>query len=263
MARKQPRGKRLTRVEKISLSYPESVPKAAIVASAPASISRPEPKNPNQRSAMGMLDRGTPLVFLTGSAGTGKSMLAAWRAACLLKSKQVDKVYLVRPAVSVGKSIGLLPGEIKDKLAPYFAQTVAHLERFLGKGFTTYCFEKGKIEMKPVEYLRGMSFEDCFVIAEEVQNFTEEEMEMMLTRGGENSAIVFTGDTKQHDLKGESGLDVALKLIFKILQGHPEYMTQEDMDELDDGIGVVKFKPEDVVRRGLTRALVKMYYHNS
>lgn len=222
-----------------------------------------EPKNNNQRTALRLLDEGLPVVFLTGSAGTGKSMLAAYRAANLLRSETIKKLYLVRPAVSVGKSVGLLPGDIKEKLAPYFAQTMAHLGKFLGVDYVNGCLERGAIEMKPVEYLRGMSFENCMVIAEEVQNFTKEEMEMMLTRLGENCTIVFTGDTKQHDLKGESGLDQTINLLNKILQGHPEYMTHEDMDELDAGIGIVKFTPEDVVRSGLTRAFVKLYYHNS
>lgn len=222
-----------------------------------------EPKNNNQRTALRLLDEGTPIVFLTGSAGTGKSMLAAYRAANLLRSNQIEKVYLVRPAVSVGKSVGLLPGDIKEKLAPYFAQTMAHLTRFLGKDYVDGCLERGAIEMKPVEYLRGMSFEHCMVIAEEVQNFTGEEMEMMLTRHGENCTIVFTGDTKQHDLKGVSGLDQTIDLLDKILQGHPEYMDHEDMDELDAGIGVVRFVPEDVVRSGLTKAFVKLYYYNT
>jgi phosphate starvation-inducible PhoH-like protein len=229
----------------------------------PQVIQRLEPKNNNQRKAIEYLTAGKSVVFLTGSAGTGKSMIAAWHAATQLRGKAVKKVFLVRPAVSVGKSIGLLPGEIDEKLGPYFAQTLSHLQTFLGAGYLTYCREKKVIEMKPVEYLRGMSFEDCIVIAEEVQNFTAEEMEMMLTRLGQNCTIIFTGDTKQHDLRGDSGLDVTLKLLDRILQTHPEYMEHEDMDELDDGIGVVRFKPEDVVRSGLTRAFVKLYYHNT
>lgn len=221
-----------------------------------------QPKTQNQRTAVQCLTEGYPVVILVGSAGTGKSMLAAWRASVLLQSKKIDKLYLVRPAVAVGKSIGLLPGEIKDKLAPYFAQTIAHLERFLGKGYVAYAIEKGVIEMKPVEYLRGMSFEDCTVICEEVQNFTSEEMEMMLTRLGENCTMIFTGDTKQHDLRGKSGLQSTIDLIERMLQGHPEYMSDTDLDELDDGVAIVHFSPEDVVRSGLTKAFVKMYYHN-
>jgi len=227
------------------------------------SVPKLEPKNSNQKLALSYLNSDSKkVVFLTGSAGTGKSMLAAYRAAVLLKSKKIDKVYLVRPAVVVGKSVGLLPGDIKEKLAPFFAQTLAHLEKFLGHGNMNYCLDRGQIEMKPVEYLRGMSFENCMVIAEEVQNFTKEEMEMMLTRIGTNGSIIFTGDTKQHDLKGESGLKQTIELINRIACSAPAYMSQEDMDELDDGIGIVQFKPEDVVRGGLTKAFVKMYYNN-
>lgn len=226
----------------------------------PQPIPKLEPKTHNQQLALTYLNE-KPVVFLTGSAGTGKSMLATYRAACLLKQRKINKVFLVRPAVSVGKSVGMLPGDIKEKLAPYFSQTMAHLEKFMGKSFMDYCLRHGVIEMKPVEYLRGMSFENCMVIAEEVQNFTGEEMEMMLTRLGENCAIVFTGDTKQHDLKGVSGLEQTIKLLDRILATHPAYLTHSDIDELDDGIGIVQFKPEDVVRSGLTKAFVKMYYN--
>lgn len=225
-------------------------------------VARLDPKNANQKTALYYLNQGTPIVFLTGSAGTGKSMLAAFRAATLLKKKEINKVFLVRPAVSVGKSVGMLPGDIKEKLAPYFAQTMAHLQKFLGSGMLQYCINHDKIEMKPVEYLRGMSFEDCLVILEECQNFTHEEMEMCLTRLGENCQLVFTGDQKQNDLRGESGLKTTTELIYRMLQTHPEYMTATDMDELDAGIGIVQFRPEDVVRSGLTKAFVKMYFNN-
>lgn len=221
-----------------------------------------EPKNNNQRKAIGLLTDGVPIIFLTGSAGTGKSMLAAYRVAQQLRSKRIKKVFLVRPAVSVGKSVGLLPGDIKEKLAPYFAQTMSHLEKFLGAGYAKYCLEKEVIEMKPVEYLRGMSFEDCIVILEESQNFTESEMEMCLTRLGENCQLIFTGDEKQNDLSNSSGLMVTVGLIEKMLQTHPNYLSSDEIDELDAGFGVVRFSPDDVVRSGLTRALVKMYYSN-
>lgn len=265
MSRKSVRVPRLTRREK-ALQERQAADKPVVQkfeTASPKPLPRLEAKNARQKQAMAFLTSGCPIIMLTGSAGTGKSLLATWRAANLLNSKKIEKVFLVRPAVAVGKSVGLLPGEIKDKMAPYFAQTVAHLEFFLGKSVVEYALAHDVIEMKPAEYLRGMSFEDCFVIVEEAQNFTAEELEMVLTRLGQNCTIVFTGDTKQHDLKGSSGLDTTLALVDKMLQGQPEYMTNEDLDQLDDGIAVVKFKPEDVVRSGLTKALVAMYYHNS
>lgn len=218
--------------------------------------------NTRQKQALSMLNEGRSVVFLVGSAGSGKSMIAAYHVSNLLKQKKIDKVWLVRPAVSVGKSIGLLPGDEKMKLAPYFAQTVAHLEKFMGKGHTRYCLEKEIIETKPVEYLRGTSFEHCAVICEEAQNFTAEEMEMMLTRLGTGTVFIFTGDTRQHDLKGTSGLATTLTLLQNVVCNRPNYLEDEDLDLMDDLIGAVEFRPEDVVRSGLTKAFVKMYYNN-
>lgn len=221
-----------------------------------------EAANQNQKVALAMLKAGKTVLFLTGSAGVGKSMIAAYHASCQLKQKKIQKVYLVRPAVVVGKSIGLLPGDVKEKLTPYFAQTVAHLEKFMGYGFLQYCLEKDVIEMKPVEYLRGMSFENALVVAEECQNFTKEEMEMMLTRMGDNATIIFTGDQKQHDLRGNSGLEETLQLLNKMTSSAPHYLNHEDLNEIDEGVGMVQFTPDDVVRSGLTKAFVKIYYNN-
>jgi phosphate starvation-inducible protein PhoH and related proteins len=262
LSRKSMRVPRLTRREKQAQErQAKATPK--FETASPKPMPRLVPKNERQKQARACLSSGRSVVILMGSAGTGKSMLACERAAELLNNKKTGKLYLGRPAVGVGKSIGLLPGEVDEKLGPYFAQTITHLEYFLGKSFVEYALANDVIEMQPIEYLRGVSFEDCVVIFEEAQNFTAEEFEMCLTRMGENCLMIFTGDTKQHDLKGDSGLDVTLDLIDKMLQTQPEYMTHEDLDTLDDEIGVVQFKPEDVVRSGLTKALVTMYYHNS
>lgn len=221
-----------------------------------------EAANQNQKIALALLKAGKSVVFLTGSAGTGKSMIAAYHAACQLKQKKVDKVFLIRPAVAVGKSIGLVPGEISDKMLPYFAQTLAHLEKFMGRGFLKYCLEKEVVEMKPAEYLRGMSMENCVCLLEEAQNFTKEEFEMVLTRLGKGATLILTGDTKQHDLRGVSGLEQTVELLNKVTSGAPHYLNKEDLDELDDGVGMVQFTPDDVVRSGLTKAFVKIYYNN-
>lgn len=218
-------------------------------------------KNDNQKKALRLLSNDTPVVFLTGSAGSGKSLIAAYRAAVVLKSKKVEKVYLVRPAVGVGKSIGMLPGTVEEKLAPYFAQTVGHIEKFLGAGQTRYLLEKKVIEMQPAEYLRGRSFENCLVICEESQGFTHSEFEMMLTRLGDGCQMIFTGDEKQSDLRVETGLKSTVRLINKTLEEGPDYMTDEDLDALEEKVGVVTFTPSDVVRSGLTKAFVTLYYH--
>lgn len=219
------------------------------------------PANNNQKVAVSMLREGRSVVVLRGSAGTGKSMIAAWFAAQQMKDKKVDKIWLLRPAVPTGNTIGLLKGTEEEKLIPYFIQTLTHLETFMGSGFLHYCLEKKKVEMKAVEYLRGYSFEDSIVVIEEVQNFTKEDMEMVLTRLGKNATLILTGDEKQHDLRGTSGLEQTVSLIQNTLNHEPDFMSDEDLDELEKKFGVVTFTPEDVVRSGLTRAFVKMYYN--
>lgn len=220
-----------------------------------------EPKTQNQRLALSYLKEGRLVTFLRGSAGTGKSMTAVYHAASQLKAKKVEKVYLIRPAVSTGKSLGALPGTLEEKLAPYFAQTVSHFNTFMGKGYTGYCLRTGVIEMKAVEYLRGASLENCIVIFEETQNFSEEEMEMVLTRLGENAQFIFTGDERQNDLRGKSGLSLTIEMLQKAIESEAGYLDDDDLDILEDGIGIVTFTPDDVVRSGLTKAFVKIYYN--
>lgn len=227
-----------------------------------SAVPRLEAKNPNQKLALSMFRENRAVIFLMGSAGTGKSMLAAWQAATQLKAKKIEKVYLVRPAVAVGKSIGLLPGDISEKMTPFFAQTLAHLAKFMGHGFLKYCLEKEIVEMKPAEFMRGMSLENCICLVEESQNFTKDEFEMMLTRLGDNCQLLLTGDQKQHDLKGVSGLEDTLNLLDKMTTTLPDYLSDDDLENLTDKIGIVRFTPDDVVRSGLTKAFVKMYYNN-
>jgi phosphate starvation-inducible PhoH-like protein len=225
------------------------------------SMPRFEAKNTNQKLALSFLNEGRHVVFLTGSAGSGKSMIAAYHAAKLLKSKRIEKVYLVRPAVAVGKSLGMLPGDLTLKLQPFFAQIISHLTTFLGAGAVQYMLEKNVIEMQAVEYMRGMSFQDCCVIFEEAQNFTADEMELCLTRMGENCSYIFTADQKQHDLKGISGVTTTLRMFQHALETAPDYLDDSDLGELESGIGIVQFMPADVLRSGITRSFVKLYYN--
>lgn len=265
MARKNVRTPRLTRRDKARQDR-----LAELAGTTPAAFESPRqrfqplkltPLNPRQSAAMAMLRTGQYITVLAGSAGTGKSIIAVEHASMLLIAKKIDKVYLVRPHEGMGKSVGLLPGDIKEKLAPFFAQTVRHFEKFLGVGHTAACLADGKIEMMAAEHLRGMSFENCLVISEESQNFTHEQFETVLTRLGDNCQIVFTGDEKQNDLRGGSGLKSTVAMIQRAVAEEPNYLTNEDLDELEHGVGAVQFLPEDVVRHGLTRALVKLYYY--
>lgn len=265
MAKRTP----VTRKTKIEAEIPKPSPKEKFMKSVEeiesmraSPVPKFVPATQNQKLAVALLRKGVRIMFMVGSAGTGKSMLAAWWAATMKKEKKVDKIYLVRPAVVTGKSVGLLPGTEYEKLEPYFVQTLIHLEKFMGHGFMHYCVEHGEIELKSGEYLRGRSFEDCVVIIEESQNFTENDLEMVLTRLGNNCTFLFTGDQKQNDLKGGSGLEATIDMIQRMVEDQPEYLDNEDLDALEDLVGVVQFLPEDCVRDGLTRAFVKVYYNN-
>lgn len=218
--------------------------------------------NERQRTALKHLNQETPFVFLRGASGTGKSMIAVYRAAKLLKEKRVDKIWLVRPAVLCGNTIGLLKGDLNQKMRPFFRQTLIHLEHFMGKAFVNYCLEKEVIEFFPFEYIRGMSLEGCIVIAEECQNLDHSEFETMLTRRGKSSQIIFTGDEKQKDLKGTSGLTSTIDMISKVIEQQPDYLDDDDLDNLEEGIAVVTFLPEDNMRSGVTKALSKIYHYS-
>lgn len=257
------------RKQKVELGLEKPSPKEKFLAHAleidsqiQAPVAKFVPKTENQKKAVGLLRAGVRVLFLQGSAGTGKSMLAAWWASLLMKEKKVDKIYLIRPAVVTGKSAGLLPGTEEEKLMPYFVQTIIHLETFMGKGHVAHCLDHKEIELKSGEYLRGRSFEDSVVLIEEAQNFTKEDLEMVLTRLGKNCTFILTGDTKQNDLKGASGMDYTIGLIDRMVEAAPNYLSQEDINNLQGLVGGVEFTPDDCVRDGLTKAFVKMYYNN-
>lgn len=219
------------------------------------------PRGENQKKMLRYLQEGRKLVWGIGVAGTGKSLIAAYHAAQLYKQGVIDKVYLIRPNVAVGNSVGMLKGSLEEKLLPFFLQTIAHLEKFLGVKHTKYCLDKGIIKMHAVEFTRGMSFDRAFVICEESQNFTESEFEMLMTRVGEDGSICFTGDQRQTDLQGNSGMVRTIDMIAKCVQERPAYMDERDLSELFNNIGVVEFGFDDVQRSGMVRALTKLYYH--
>ena len=236
-------------------------PKFAEDETVPAQGIQFAPRGENQKKMLRYLQEGRKLVWGIGVAGTGKSLIAAYHAAQLYKQGVIDKVYLIRPNVAVGNSVGMLKGSLEEKLLPFFLQTIAHLEKFLGVKHTKYCLDKGIIKMHAVEFTRGMSFDRAFVICEESQNFTESEFEMLMTRVGEDGSICFTGDQRQTDLQGNSGMVRTIDMIAKCVQERPAYMDERDLSELFNNIGVVEFGFDDVQRSGMVRALTKLYYH--
>lgn len=220
------------------------------------------PQTKKQELQLKYLQEGRAAVFAIGAAGTGKSITAAYHAAQQFLSHKVDKIVLIRANVSVGKSLGMLPGTLEDKLGVFFTQTIEHLKKFMGKGKVETELRNKTIFYQSVEHLRGHSLEDAFVLIEEAQNLTAEELEMILSRIGDNSQFCFTGDQKQTDLKSNSGMMRTIELIQKTVEEEPDFMENEDLDVLESNIGVVNYTMDDVVRSGLCKAFVKMYHHN-
>lgn len=182
------------------------------------------------------------LTFGVGPAGTGKTHVAVARAVQALKSGEVKKIMLARPAIGTGKDLGALPGGVEDKLAPYMRPLYDELNEVLGPTQLKAYITSGTIEIAPVEMMRGRTFKNAFVIVDEAQNCTKEQMRMALTRIGEDSKMVVTGDPMQTDLKDKS--DSGLKWAYEKLDGKPS-------------IGVQYFSPADVVRHEVVKTIVE------
>ena len=184
------------------------------------------------------------LTFGIGLEGTGKSFLATWIAADQLERREVDKIIITRPIVEAGESMGFLPGDMAEKVAPYFAPIRAILERRLGKGHVEALVKGSRIEFLPLAFMRGCTLDRAFVILDEAQNTSPVQMRMFLTRLGEDSRTVITGSLSQKDIPGPSGLTDA----FRRLAGMR-------------GVGCVEFSKHDVVRSGLVADIIARYEH--
>jgi phosphate starvation-inducible PhoH-like protein len=185
-----------------------------------------------------------PLVFGIGPAGTGKTYIAVAMAVAAFKKKEVDRIILTRPAVEAGERLGFLPGDIQEKVNPYLRPLYDALFDVLGiETFQKY-MEKGLIEVAPLAYMRGRTLESAFVILDEAQNTTPEQMKMFLTRMGLNSKAVVTGDITQIDLpKGTySGLE-QVRIVLRDVQG----------------VGIVYLTDRDVVRHELVSRIIRAY----
>lgn len=184
------------------------------------------------------------LVFGVGPAGTGKTYLAVACAVAAYKRGQVDKIILTRPAIEAGEKLGFLPGDLQMKVDPYLRPLYDALEEMFGVDNYMGLIERGIIEIAPLAYMRGRTLSRAFIILDEAQNTTEEQMKMFLTRMGEGSRVVVTGDITQIDLPagGRCGLKQAIKILDKI-----------------DEIAVCYLTDKDVVRHELVQKIVKAY----
>ncbi|MEF9975736.1 MAG: PhoH family protein, partial [Oscillospiraceae bacterium] len=201
------------------------------------------PKTLGQKEYISAISK-SPITFGVGPAGTGKTYLAVAMAVKAFKAHEVMRIVLTRPAVEAGEKLGFLPGDLQDKVDPYLRPLYDALFDMLGQENFQKLFEKQLIEVAPLAYMRGRTLDDAFIILDEAQNTSPEQMKMFLTRMGVGSKVVVTGDITQIDLpdKSRSGLVDALKVLKEV-----------------EGIQRVYFTEKDVVRHRLVQEIIKAY----
>jgi phosphate starvation-inducible PhoH-like protein len=201
------------------------------------------PKTANQKRYVDAIEDNT-ITFGIGPAGTGKTYLAMAKAVAALQAKKVNRIVLTRPAVEAGESLGFLPGTLSEKIDPYLRPLFDALHDMIDVDSIPRLIQTGVIEVAPLAYMRGRTLNDSFIILDEAQNTTPEQMKMFLTRLGFGSKMVVTGDVTQVDLP--NGAKSGLRVISDILQG------------IDD-IAFLELTAEDVVRHRLIGDIVKAY----
>jgi phosphate starvation-inducible PhoH-like protein len=209
----------------------------------PALPGRTRPKTAGQRRYVDAIHQ-SPITFGIGPAGTGKTYLAVAMAVQALTAKRVKRIILTRPAVEAGEKLGFLPGDLQAKIDPYLRPLYDALFDMLPPDKVDALLEQGAIEVAPLAFMRGRTLNDAFIILDEAQNTTGEQMKMFLTRMGFNSTVVVTGDRTQVDLPGsvQSGLRLAERILAGI-----------------DGIAFVSFSEADVVRHPLVASIIRAY----
>jgi phosphate starvation-inducible PhoH-like protein len=184
-----------------------------------------------------------PIVFALGSAGSGKSYCITHYAAEQLYYKKIDKIILTRPAVEAcGEELGFLPGDLTEKFANYILPYTETLNELLGKTFVEYCFKVGTIEAVPLAFMRGRSFKNCLILADEMQSASPIQLKLLLTRIGESAKVFINGDIAQRDDASATGLEDAIG-------------TLSHLDE----VSVIQFTDDDCVRSGVCKKVLRAY----
>jgi phosphate starvation-inducible protein PhoH and related proteins len=240
----------IRRGEEVSTTELKHAPMSDLASTEPQSHSaserlpkRTRPKTAGQRRYVEAI-HDHPITFGVGPAGTGKTYLAVAMAVMALKDKKVKRIILTRPAVEAGEKLGYLPGDLQAKIDPYLRPLYDALYDMLEGERFDHLLENGTIEVAPLGFMRGRTLNDAFIILDEAQNTTSEQMKMFLTRMGFNSKVVVTGDGTQTDLPQniKSGLRVAERILKNI-----------------EGISFIQFSEGDVVRHPLVASIVKAY----
>ncbi|WP_209331556.1 PhoH family protein [Lunatimonas salinarum] len=202
-----------------------------------------KPKSPNQKKLVEASFKND-LVFALGPAGSGKTYIAVALAVRALKNREVKRIIITRPAVEAGENLGFLPGDLQEKLDPYLRPIYDALGDMVPSEKLKFYQETRVIEIAPLAYMRGRTLHDAFILLDEAQNTTSEQIKMFLTRMGPNSKVIITGDQSQVDLprRQKSGLSESLKILKEV-----------------KGIGVVQLTGKDVVRHRLVKSIIDAY----
>lgn len=200
-------------------------------------------RTPTQKKFMAAYEKND-LIFSIGPAGSGKTYIAIATAVRALKNKEVKKIVLSRPAVEAGEKLGFLPGDMKEKIDPYLQPLYDALQDMIPGAKLKDYMENGIIQIAPLAFMRGRTLSDAFIILDEAQNTTTQQIKMFLTRMGEHSKIVVTGDMTQIDLpaKERSGLGEALRVLKNV-----------------DGVAKIEFNAKDIIRHKLVQKIVEAY----
>lgn len=204
------------------------------------------PRNFHQDDLLGLLeDYNTNIVFAIGPAGTGKTLISTLAGIKQLKNNKINKFVVTRPAVSVDEQHGFLPGTLMEKMAPWTRPIFDVFEEYYTPEQVEYMINDNKVEVAPLAYMRGRTFKDAFIIADEMQNATDSQMKMLLTRIGTGSKIVVTGDLNQHDRGYESN---GLKMFIERL-----------MDKGSESIKYIEFGNTDIERHPAVAEVLRLY----
>ncbi|NBT86370.1 MAG: PhoH family protein [Alphaproteobacteria bacterium] len=210
------------------------------------------PKNSKQEKLDIFLKQNFPIVVAEGPAGTGKTLLSTQHSIQLLHENKIKKIVMTRPTVFTGSDIGFLPGTLEDKMQPWMMPMLDVFQEFYTKDKLRKLLSEGIVEIVPLGFMRGRSFRNCAIVADEMQNSSTEQMKMLLTRVGENSKLVITGDLKQTDLIGQTnGLEDLLDRL------QLKYISPHEM--IKDGFGIVRLDGQCIERHPVIVKILDLY----